>query len=212
MGGWNTLEQQVSSDALQAQCHGHVGVLEERAQLGSEHEGVRAGIVVERLLAHAVAGQKEVLAGAIPEREGEHPVEVTDALRPRLLVGVHDHFGVRARAESVSAPLEPVAQGGEVVNFSVQHDPDGPILVRDRLLPAGQIDHGEPTDAERNMIVDVRALVVRPPMAQRRRHPAQYLTTILSRSIHHEPGDSAHGRCTQARGQERRWKPTGSEK
>ena len=65
---------------------------------------------------------------------------------------------------------------------------------------------------ERNMIVDVRALVVRPPMAQRRRHPAQYLTTILSRSIHHEPGDSAHGRCTQARGQERRWKPTGSEK
>jgi len=42
------------------------------------------------------------------------------------------------------------------------------------------------------MIVDVGTLVVRAPVSERRRHPAQDLTTTVPRSVHHEPGDSTH--------------------
>jgi hypothetical protein len=107
----------------------------------------------------------------------------------------------------VSAALKPEAHVRKVVNFPVQHHANGPVLVRDRLLPRGQIDHGEPTGAERDMIVDVCPLVVRPPVSQRCRHPAQELTTILPRPTHHEPGDSTHVPCPQPSRPTRTLKP-----
>ena len=56
-----------------------------RSAFGSEPKTSRAGRglgVVERLLAHPVAGQDQPSTGAVPDRQGEHPVELADEPRP----------------------------------------------------------------------------------------------------------------------------------
>ena len=53
------------------------------------------------------------------------------------------------------ARLEPVPQGGEVVDLAVEDGPDGAVLVGQRLMPAGQVDDREPAEPERGVGVAI---------------------------------------------------------
>ena len=81
----------------------------QRLDLGGEHEPVPVGRVHERLDPQAVPGDEQPPALSIPDREGPHPVEVLEHLRPPERVGVEEHLGV-ARTET-SAP-RPAVPGG----------------------------------------------------------------------------------------------------
>ena len=107
MRGGDGVEQQISREAPKIERARHIGMLQQRSKLRAEHEHARAVVIVERLLAHSVARQQELPLRSIPEREGEHAVQVGHELFPVLLVGVHQHFGVRLRGEPVPASLEP---------------------------------------------------------------------------------------------------------
>jgi hypothetical protein len=59
--------------------------------------------VDQRLLAHPVARDEEPTAAAVPQGEGEHAVQVADAVDAVLLVEVRDDLGVAVGGEPVAA-------------------------------------------------------------------------------------------------------------
>src|SRR5260370_33543050 len=108
-------------------------MLEECPQLGAEHEGVRAGVVVEGLLAHAVPRQEEQPLPDVPDREGEHAVERRRTIFSVFLVCMHDNFRVGLRTKPATPALELIAEGLVVVDIPVVDDPYVPVPVADRL-------------------------------------------------------------------------------
>ena len=61
---------------------------------------------------------------------------------------MHDHLGVRTGPKAVTLRLQLGDQGVEVVDLTVEGDPDRPVLVRERLLAGGEVDDREPPVAE----------------------------------------------------------------
>ena len=168
---------------------------EEAADLRGEDEPPIALRVVERLLAHSIAGGEERLALGVPQDEGEHPVEVVEALLAKLLPGVDDHLGVGAGGEAVSARGQALGETPVVIELPVEHGVDGPRLVGDRLVPGGQIDDREPPVAERDGAVDVVSFVVGPAVAQGGRHPADDSAVGAPAIQRDEAAKAAHGRA-----------------
>src|SRR5258708_38607313 len=124
------------------------GVHEQRFQLGTEDEiPIPESRVVQRLHAEAIASEKQRLAIAIPEREGEHAAQPPDAILAPLLPGMNDHLGVALRLEGMAEAGELGDQVTVVVDFSVVYDDDAAILVVQRLLPRRRFDDRQPAMA-----------------------------------------------------------------
>ena len=72
-----------------------------------------------------------------------------------VLVEVDQDLGVAGRPEVMPAGFEAAAEGGEVVNFAVEDGPDRPVLVRERLVAAGEVDDRQATEPQRGVRVKV---------------------------------------------------------
>src|SRR5450756_3106721 len=72
------------------------GVFEERLDFTGEGERASIPIVVEGLLAEAIAGTEEFAGVLIPDGKGEHATQAEKAFGAVLFVGVEDGFGVAA--------------------------------------------------------------------------------------------------------------------
>ena len=161
-------------------------------------------MVVDRLLAEAIAREEQPLAPRVPDGEREHPV---DALRKRfapLLVPVDEHLGVAVAAEHVSVRNQLGAQMQVVVDLAVEGDPDGPVLVRHRLgAGRGEIDDRQAPVAERDGPVHVQAAPVGAAMRDDLRHASDELAVgRLSGIAVQEAADAAHaGSSVVARGE-----------
>src|SRR5262245_47867500 len=167
---------------------------EEGPELGAEDEdeAIGSGVIVERLLAHPVAGQQQPPAGRVPDREGEHAIELGNAIVAIDLVGVGDHLGVRARSEAMPMPLQMSAQLREVVDLPVLDHVDGAVLVGEGLLSGLEIDDAQSSSPERDLVIDVEPLVVWPSVKQRVRHATERAAGLFGPSVHEEAGDPAH--------------------
>jgi len=116
-------------------------VLEDRLDLGTEQQGPGQDGVVQRLDADPIARQEQLAAPAVPDRQGEHPFESMQEVRPLLLVEVQQRLGVGARPVTVSFGFQFPAQDCMVVDLAVVGDPDRPVLVAHRLVAGGrQVD------------------------------------------------------------------------
>src|SRR5262249_5751148 len=89
--------------------------------------------IVKRFLARSVPRQKELAAPLVPDREREHPTKAAHARFAFFFIQVNDDLSVRLGAEPVSPRLQPRPELLEVVDLSVEHDPDGPVLMGQRL-------------------------------------------------------------------------------
>ena len=116
----------------------HRGVAQDGAHLGAEDESLGQRRVQQRLDAEPVPREHELAAAAVPDGEGEHPVQARHAGRALLLVEVQDRLGVGPRAVRVALGLELGAQRLVVVDLAVVGDPDGPVLVGHRLVAGGR--------------------------------------------------------------------------
>ena len=148
---------QVLEDHLLVRLGDELGVLEQCLDLAAEEQPAAPGraCVVERLDAEVVAVQHElaaapVLIGAaqIGHGEGPHAIEARGAGGAPLLVGVDDDLGVTVRAEDVAGGLELGAQLAVVVDLAVVDEPDGLVLVGDRLVSALAVDDAQAAVAE----------------------------------------------------------------
>ena len=136
--------------------------LRQRVELGREGELAGDVAVVERLDPEAVAREHEAPFACVPHRDREHPAQPLPQLRTPLLVAVREHLGVAARVESMSRALELVHQLAVVVDLAVLDDDDRAVLVRDRLVAAGQVDDRKPPRGDPDRPVEMRALGVGP--------------------------------------------------
>jgi hypothetical protein len=103
----------------------------------------------------------------IPEREREHPAQESNHLDPVLLVEMDERLGVAVGAEAVPTCAQLGAQLDIIVNLAIEDDVDRSILVRNRLMAAGQIDNAQPADRETDSGFLEVAFVVRAAMPER---------------------------------------------
>ena len=145
----------------------------ERTELRRERELAGVVAVVERLDPVAVAREHEPARPGVPDRDGEHAAQAARELRPVLLVEVHEHLRVGMGAERVPLALELAPQLGVVVDLAVLDDDAGAVLVRDRLVAAGEVDDREPPGGEGDGAVGVLAGAVRASVDERGAHRSE---------------------------------------
>jgi len=126
--------------------------------------------VEEGLLAEPVARQQDLAPIQIAHREREHPVQMIDAVLAVLFVCVDDGFGVGVRTEDVALSRQRLLQLAMVVDLAVEDNPDGSILVGERLRAAGAIDDGQPSVRERDPRPRKIPFAVRAAMGNPSRH------------------------------------------
>ncbi len=173
---------------------GFLGQGQQRLELAGEGQAAASGVVAidQRLLAHPVAGQDERAAGRVPDRQGEHPAQQAEHPRPLVLVEVDEDLGVALRAERMPLGLQPTAQRGEVVDLAVEDRPDGAVLVRERLMPAGQVDDRQPAEAQRGVVVAIGPGVVRPAVDEPVRHRLERASGIAPAGSDHTAPQMPH--------------------
>ena len=99
-------EGQVQRERILIQPRSERGMAKQGLDLRAKQERIGQRGKVQRLHADPIARQQQTSAAAVPEREGEHPAQVVDAVWAVLLVQVQDDLGVAARAKAVAAGFE----------------------------------------------------------------------------------------------------------
>ena len=110
---------------------------------------------------------------AVPERDGELAAGVLEGGGAVVLVEVDPGLGVAAGGQVVAAGQQRLAELGVVEELAVEGDPDGAVLVGDRLPAAGEVDDGEPSGAEGEAGLAVVVLVVGPAVGDGGGHGAE---------------------------------------
>ena len=75
-----------------------------------------------------------------------------------------NHLRISTRVKPVALFLELGAKLREVVDLTVENDPDRTIFIKNGLMAAAQIDDAEAAHAESHTIFDVDALIIRSAM------------------------------------------------
>src|SRR5262245_49792290 len=150
--------------------------------------------IKERLLSESIACHKQLLPPPVINREREHPFEAFDASRSKLLVGVQDRLRVGRCLKTVSPCFQERPERAVVVDFSVEGNPAGAILVAHRLMSASAIDDGQATVPKCDTILGVESFTVRAAVGKRRRHRVDGTTCTRRQSAIQtvDAGYSAH--------------------
>ena len=110
-----------------------------------------------------------------------------------LLVEVQQRLAVRAGGEAMPLPDELCAQLAVVVDLAVGDQPDRSVLVRQRLVPTGEVDDRQSAHAQRHGTVDVAPLVVGAAVDRAARHPVESRRHRGRAAELEEAVDAAHG-------------------
>jgi hypothetical protein len=102
--------------------------------------------------------------------EGEHSTEMLGRLVAVLLVQMDDDFGIGVGGERVSPANQVLPKLAIVVDLTIEHDGDGPILIVDRLVAPFEIDDAEPPHPDAHVASRVKTVVIGPPMGDARTH------------------------------------------
>ena len=163
----NEPERHVVPDRRQIQFRFNKPGGEDRLDFGSEEKNISVEIIEQRLLAHVITGEKQRFVARIPDRNAEHAPQVFRAVCAVFFVKMKSRFHVGVRLENVPARFEVAAQLGAVVDFAIAHQLQVALFVADRLVPAGHVHDAQPPLADRNGIIVIKTLVVRPAMLHR---------------------------------------------
>ena len=157
IGAGNVVEREVVIEALEIQAPLDFGMLEDGLELGAEIEVAAAAAKVERLDAHAVAGEQQAFLGGLPEGQREHAAEALEAGGVPLQQAAEDHFGVATGVETMAQRFKLPAQLGVIVDFAVEDQHGGAIVGGHGLLSAGEIDNLQADGAEGDIgrVIDV---------------------------------------------------------
>ena len=143
-----------------------VRVRQQRLDLGAEDQLALGDGVEERPDAEAIARGEEHAASRVPDGKRPLAVQPLDAVLALFFVEMEDHFRVGPRREDVAGVDELLAQLDVIEDLAVERDPEAPILVAHRLLPAGEIEDAEPRVREAQRAVREHGFGVRPAMPE----------------------------------------------
>ena len=97
-----------------------------------------------------------------------------DERLPILLIQMDEDFGVAPGSQTMALAFQLPREGSESVDFPVERDPDGPVLIPERLPAAADVNDREAGIDEEDVLggTDVVAAAVRAAVTQGSDHPA----------------------------------------
>ena len=167
-------------------------VFQEGFDLGAVEEVAVLFVVVEGLDAEDVPGAEKGLGGLVPDDEGEHAPELLEKLLAVLLVAVEEDFGVGVGLENVAFFQQVLPQVPVVVNFAVEGQDFGAVLIQDGLAAAVQVDDGKTAEAHGDAIVHVVVGLVGAPVGDAVGHGANHGQAVACEAVGGKTGKSAH--------------------
>src|SRR5262245_59216820 len=191
---WGGHERKQVADGFPAERSIGTVIVKQRLQLRGEDELAVPRCVVQRLDAEAIACEQYPTLPAVPDGEGEHAPQMLHAPGAEILVKVHDGFGVTRRPQLVASGFEQIAQLLVVVDLAVEHDPNGSVFVRNRLVAVVQIDDAEAPHAEGNAVGQVDAFVVWSAVDHGVAHPADFVFEDWTPVPSNDSGYATHRR------------------
>ena len=166
------------------------------AARAERRQRARVEAVVERLDAELVPGAEQLARPAVPDGEGEHAAEPVHHVLADQGVGLQQHLGVAARPQHHALLPQLGSQLQVVVNLAVEDHPVALVGRPHRLMAAlRQVDDGQPPEAQRDIVIGVEALIIRPAVGDPPgggRHPG--LIRVGVDSQRQAADNSAHGR------------------
>src|SRR6266566_5174536 len=154
---------------------------EQDLRLRREQQSLIKDAPVQGFLAKAIAGDKKTSTSVIPQREGEHAVEMRNHVPAVFFVKMRQDFGVRSAAKGVPTRFQVRAQLAIVVDFAVEDHGNAFVFVINRLLASDEIDDRQAPHAEAHAVADYIAFRVRPAMDHAIAHRAQQLMRAVRR-------------------------------
>jgi hypothetical protein len=142
-----------------------------------------------------VTGQQQSLPDPIPQRKGEHTLQVLDAIVAMFFVKMQYDFDISAGAKPMALLNQCFVQCRAVINLPIAHQHQGVVLVTDGLVAGLKIDNAEPGLAQSNFSVVVVTLIIRPTVMQRPRHPLNGGSMLRVRTQY--SGNAAHLKINQ---------------
>ena len=148
---------------------------QQRLDLRGEEQASKVPREIERLDAHAIAGAEQASTASVPQGEGEHTVEMLQAIHPPTRISGQQDFRVRLAAIGVVRQL--TAQLEVVVDFAVEDQLQGAVVARHGLTAVlAEVDDAQAvvpqSDAADAAFFGVapHALPIGPAMAQGLHH------------------------------------------
>ena len=133
-----------------------IGILEQRLDFGSKRDAAVMNTVVEGLDPDAVANEPKLPGWFVPQGEGKHSTETSQAVDAPFFERMKDHFGVGViRFPAMPAGLTELgAEVVVVVDLAVVRDRERTVLIRHRLPCAvRQIDDGQSAVTEPDVLI-----------------------------------------------------------
>jgi hypothetical protein len=90
-----------------------------------------------------------------------------------IFIQVNDHLSIRSGTEPMAFIDQTLAQLPEIVDLSVQDDPDGLVFVVDRLLTRLKVDDAEPSHTHSEISIHEDSLIIRSTMPNTPAHPLE---------------------------------------
>ena len=191
------LEAQVLWECLAIDFGRELRVCVKRFDFGTIDEPIAVLRVVERLDTEDIACAYELTSHIIPDCNGEHAAQALEHAHSPFFVAVHDGLGIAFGGEFIARLAQLFAQFLEVIDFPVEGDNYVALSVFHRLRAAFEVDDGQPTEAHRNPLVDVIAIIVWAAMSDAVSHIVHdgvvgFLVVVDCR----KPHESAHVRAS----------------
>src|SRR5437867_1715756 len=139
---------------------------EQGGKLGREREPVPDRGVEERLLPDSISRKDKAFASLVPNCSSEHTADLSECVATALFIVMRDEVHIRARLKVMATAFEVAEPFAVSVQLAVADDGDGPILVIDGLIAAGEVDDREAPHAEDSVVGFVEPLSVRAAMRE----------------------------------------------
>ena len=175
---------------------GHPRQREQRARFGCEGESASVRRHEQRLLAGAIARERQGAGRAVPQGDREHAVERFGEVVVALLEQVREQCCVGAGCEVVPARQKSVLELAVVVDLAVRDADDVAGLVREDASRLVRCDDREPRDPHGALAPVPDRLTRGPSMAQAMHHGTHEFESFGSGQVcGDESGDTTHERC-----------------
>ncbi len=119
----------------------NVGMLQDGFQLAAEIDVVAVAEVIERLDAHAIAGEQEAFTRLGPDGHCEHAAHPGKAVGVPLQEGAQDGFGIAVAAEAMAQRFQVAADLQVIVDLAVEGDDGVGVVTSEGLVAAAQVDN-----------------------------------------------------------------------
>src|SRR5580693_8285584 len=105
---------------------------------------ISRGCVIKRLYADGIAGEEQKVPSEIHDGESKDALEFLHARGTDFLVQMHDDFGVGVRRETMAARFKARAQLLEVIDLSIEDEPNRRIFIGHGLVAGRRyVDDGK---------------------------------------------------------------------